>query len=138
MAKKNNYTFEEREKILYMLKKGYTAREIANCTGRTKEAIKKEIQRIKKRLENVKEIEKQANLKKRDRKEALRALNSEVNSFISNSALIDKNRQHYKTSKKGDLVLKKGGYLYTDDMPKRYTNEEGRKWRNAIKHKKKL
>ncbi|WP_338631237.1 hypothetical protein [Clostridium baratii] len=123
MVKKSNYTNEEREKILNMLMAGYTANEIAISTGRSREAIKKEIQRTKKRLrenslKDLKHIEKQAKIKSLDRKGALRALNHEVNSLIGTRALIEKNRTHYRYTKKGNLALKKKEYNYTNDMPK--------------------
>lgn len=123
MVKKSNYTNEEREKILNMLMAGYTAKEIAIRTGRSREAIKKEIQRTKKRLrenslKDLNYIEKQAKIKSLDRRGALRALNKEVNGFISSRALVDKNRNHYKSNRNGDLVLKRKEYNYTNDMPR--------------------
>ena len=124
MVKKSNYTNEEREKILNMLIAGYTAKEIAISTGRSREAIKKEIQRTKKRLrenslKDLNHIEKEAKIKSLDRRGALRALNHEVNSFIGTKELIKKNRTHYSYTKDGNLALKKKVYKYTDDMPRR-------------------
>ncbi|MDQ0149601.1 helix-turn-helix domain-containing protein [Eubacterium multiforme] len=118
MIKKNNYSIEERLKIFDMYKKGYTANEISKTMGRTKGAIQKEIQKFKKELKEKEELTRIAKIKNKERKDAVRALNHEVNSFISNRALIDKNRQHYKTNKKGDLILNKNDYTYTNDMPK--------------------
>ena len=138
MIKKSKYSIEEREKILFMFKKGYTAKEIGKSIGRSKEAIQKEIQKLKKGLKNLDELKKQAEEVRRNRKCAIRAINSEVNSYISSRALISKTRQHYKTSKNGDLILKNNNCEYTSDMPKKFINEEGRKWRNAIKYRKKI
>ncbi|WWU65582.1 hypothetical protein QJR26_04270 [Clostridium baratii] len=117
--RKSNYTEEEREKIFFMFVNGYTAREIGDSIGRTKEAIQKEIQKIKKDLKNLKRVEKRAENTRKDREKAIRALNHEVNSFIGAKALIKKNRTHYRYTKEGNLALKKKEYEYTNDMPKR-------------------
>lgn len=115
-----------------MFKAGYTAGEIGKKIGRSKCGIQKEIQKIKMTLVNLSEIEKQAKIKSIERQEVIKAINYETNSYISSRALIDKNRNHYITNKNGDLVLKKGNYEYTSDMPRRLINAEGREFNKTF------
>ncbi|MBY0756320.1 hypothetical protein K5V21_12765 [Clostridium sardiniense] len=115
MIKKGNYTTEEREKIFSMFKSGYTAKEIGNRIGRTKEAIQKEIQKLKKELKNLDKIEKEAEIIRKDRKNELKIIALENSKIISNISLARVCKSAYQV-KNSKLILKKGND-YCWDMP---------------------
>ena len=130
MVKKSNWTNEEDKKLLELFKLGYTNQVIARKLNRTKEAVKKRLQMLKK-----KEIicEKDRELKQIEIREIKKAINSENNRYLSNRATIRACMSAYKNNSKGDLVLdrkkaKEQGMAFPLDMPYSNINEEIRKF----------
>ena len=130
LVKKSNWTNEEDKKLLELFKLGYTNQVIARKLNRTKEAVKKRLQMLKK-----KEIicEKDRELKQIEIREIKKAINSENNRYLSNRATIRACMSAYKNNSKGDLVLdrkkaKEQGMAFPLDMPYSNINEEIRKF----------
>ena len=130
MVKKSNWTNEEDKELVELFKLGYTNQVIARKLNRTKEAVKKRLQMLKK-----KEIicEKDRELKQIEIREIKKAINSENNRYLSNRATIRACMSAYKNNSKGDLVLdrkkaKEQGMAFPLDMPYSNINEEIRKF----------
>lgn len=130
MVKKSNWTNEEDKKLLELFKLGYTNQVIARKLNRTKEAVKKRLQMIKKQCDIT---EKDRELKQIEIREIKKAINRENNRYLSNRETIRACMSVYKNNDKGDLVLdrKKGkeqGFAFPLDMPYSNVNEEIRKF----------
>lgn len=130
MVKKSNWTNEEDKKLLELFKLGYTNQVIARKLNRTKEAVKKRLQMIKKQCDIT---EKDRELKQIEIREIKKVINSENNRYLSNRETIRACMSVYKNNDKGDLVLdrKKGkeqGFAFPLDMPYSNVNEEIRKF----------
>lgn len=110
---------KEKVKKLY-LEDGLKAPEIAKKLGYNSETVKKCIQR---NFQGYKDQYKHkvAVIK---RKEALRAVNSEANRYITPRAFIKKNRTAYKTKENGDIVIDREiAPVVPWDMPRCLKNE---------------
>lgn len=136
---KNNYSDSDEKIIIELYLQGYNAREIGMKVGRTKEAIQKKLQDMKKKdqLENKKELDNEISRIRRKRefekKETLKALNYENNKFMSDKVVALKNPSAYKVNEKGDWILDKDkGYVFTEDMPKRLNNTELREYEKRL------
>lgn len=130
LVKKSNWTNEEDKELVELFKLGYTNQIIARKLNRTKEAVKKRLQMLKK-----KELicEKDRELKQIEIREIKKAINSENNRYLSNRATIRACMSAYKNNSKGDLVLdrkkaKEQGMAFPLDMPYSNINEEIRKF----------
>lgn len=123
---------KKKKRVRELYREGYNSTEIAKIITEenlqdgiykktTPEAIKKCIQR------NFKDLKKENKINRIARKETIKALNYESNRFISDKALILKNRSVYKTNANGDIVLKKEkevGCFFPADLPKRLVNSD--------------
>lgn len=143
MVKKNNWTNEEDEKLIYFFQKGNYAREIAKKLNRTKGSVDKRVQKLKKegRLKELRALEREK--RRIENREIKRAINRENNNFLSNRATIKASMSAYKNNDKGDLVLdinkaKNQGFVYTMDMPGIIVNEEIREFNKVDKNNKEL
>lgn len=130
MVKKSNWTNDEDSKLIELFNLGYTSKKIGSELNRTKEAVQKRIQMLKK-----KEIicEKNRKLKQIECREVKKAINRESSKFLSNRATIKACISAYKNNRMGDLVLdrKKAneqGFAFPIDMPGVSVNEEIRKF----------
>ena len=101
-------------KDLYVV--GYNAREIANKLGHKYENVQKYIQR---NLKEFKEINKQNRVIK---KEMIRAVDNMNNSYISNSAILEWNRQSYDYNENGNIVFNEKHGARPLDLPKTFYN----------------
>lgn len=131
MVKKSNWTNDEDLKLIELFNLGYTSKGIGAELNRTKEAVQKRIQMLKK-----KEIisEKNRKLKQIENREIKKAINSESSKFLSNRATIKACMSAYKNNSRGDLVLdrkkaKEQGIAFPIDMPGVSVNEEIRKFK---------
>lgn len=121
---------KKKKRVRELYKSGYNATEIAQIITKenekegiykktTRESIKKCTQR------NFKELKKEHKENAKARKEVERALNYESKKYISDKALILKNRSVYETRENGDIVLRKEeDYVFASDMPKRLVNQD--------------
>lgn len=121
---------KKKKRVRELYKSGYNATEIAQIITKenekegiykktTRESIKKCIQR------NFKDLKKEHKENAKARKEVERALNYESKKYISDKALILKNRSVYETRENGDIVLRKEeDYVFASDMPKRLVNQD--------------
>lgn len=130
MVKKNNWTNEEDLKLIEMFNLGYTSRGIAKKINRTKEAVQKRVQMLKKK-ELISEEDRK--LKQIEHREIKKAINRESSKFLSNRATIKACMSAYKNNSRGDLVLdrkkaKEQGLAFPIDMPGVSVNEEIRKF----------
>ncbi|MBS6502474.1 hypothetical protein [Clostridium tertium] len=130
MIKKSNWTNDEDSKLIELFNLGYTSKEIGLELNRTKEAIQKRIQMLKK-----KEIisEKNRKLKQIECREIKKSINRESSKFLSNRATIKACISAYKNNSMGDLVLdrkkaKEQGLAFPIDIPGVSVNEEIRKF----------
>jgi len=130
VVKKSNWTNDEDSKLIELFNLGYTSKGIAAELNRTKEAVQKRIQMLKK-----KEIicEKNRKLKQIEYREIKKAINRESSNFLSNRATIKACISAYKTNSMGDLILdrkkaKEQGLAFPIDMPGVSVNEEIRKF----------
>lgn len=130
MVKKSNWLVEEDEKLIELFKLGYSNHLIGKKLNRTKEAVKKRLQMLKKR-----DIisEKERELKQIEIREIKKAINSENNRYLSNKGTIRVCMSAYKSNCKGDLVLdrkkaKEQGIAFPLDLPGASINEEIRKF----------
>lgn len=134
----NKGSWREDDKILIeMFNNGCTASEISIKLNRTKEATKKRIQYLKRQGVI---FERDRKLKQIEKREINKAINYEINKFMSNGSLIRASLSAYKNNSLGDLVLdiekaKRYGYEYTDDMPKRLENEGIREYNKTFLYK---
>ena len=116
----------DKQQIERLYLKGYNYLEIANTFKWKPESVRKCIQRNFKDLKSNHEAE-------RERRKAIdKALNREVNSFMSGRSFVKTNPSVYKQNNKGDLVLKKGTVCYTNDTPKVLRNEELREYEKTF------
>jgi uncharacterized protein YjcR len=107
---------KELVKELYL--KGYDAVRIAKKLGKSKEAVRKCIQR------NFSHLKKKHDISLIQKKEEVKATNYEANRWISDKSFILKNRTAYKTLPSGDIVINKEvSGLITWDTPRRLVNE---------------
>ena len=140
MVKKSNWTLECDKRLIELFNLGYTSKQIAKKLNRTKEAVQKRIQMLKK-----KELicEKDRELKQTEIREIKKAINIENNRYLSNRETIRACMSVYKNNDKGDLVLdrKKGkeqGFAFPLDMPYSNVNEEIRKFEKFEENNKEL
>ena len=140
MVKKSNWTLECDKRLIELFNLGYTSKQIAKKLNRTKEAVQKRIQMLKK-----KELicEKYRELKQTEIREIKKAINIENNRYLSNRETIRACMSVYKNNDKGDLVLdrKKGkeeGFAFPLDMPYSNVNEEIRKFEKFEENNKEL
>lgn len=135
----NKGSWREDDKILIeMFNNGYTALEISIKLNRTKEATQKRIQYLKKKKII---FERNRKLKQIELREINKAINYENSKLMSDSSLIKSSLSAYKNNSKGDLVLdrekaKMNGYEYTNDMPSKLRNTEGREYDKTFVYKK--
>lgn len=116
--------------LIEMFNNGCTALEISIKLNRTKEATQKRIQYLKKNKIIFESNRKQRQIELR---EINKAINYENSKFMSDRSLVKSSLSAYKNNSKGDLVLDKekakaNGYEYTNDMPRRLGNNEGREY----------
>lgn len=142
MVKKSAWDKEEDNKLIELYKKGYYAKQIAKKLDRTKEAVYKRIQKLKKegKIEDLKALEREK--RRVVNKEIRRAINRENSNFLSTRATIKASMSAYKNNEVGDLVLdrkkaKKDGFVYSWDMPSRSLNEEIRAFNKIYENRKK-
>lgn len=140
MVKKGNWTNDEDLRLIELFNLGYTSKKIGENLNRTKEAVQKRIQMLKK-----KEIicEKNRKLKQIEIREIEKAINRENSNFLSNKATIKASMSAYKNNDKGDLVLdiKKAneqGFSYSWDMPGKSLNEDIREFNKLEENNKPL
>lgn len=130
MVKKSNWTNEEDKKLLELFKLGYTNQVIARKLNRTKEAVKKRLQMLKKQCDIT---EKDRELKQIEIREIKKAINRENSRHLSNRATIKACMSFYKNNSRGDLVLdrkkaKEQGIAFPLDLPGASINEEIRRF----------
>ncbi len=133
MVKKSNWTLECDKRLIELFNLGYTSKQIAKKLNRTKEAVQKRIQMLKK-----KELicEKYRELKQIEIREIKKAINRENSQYLSNRATIRACMSAYKNNSKGDLVLDKNkakeqGFVYSWDMPGESINEDIREFKKV-------
>ena len=86
-------------------------------------------------------FERNRKLKQIELREINKAINYENSKLMSDSSLIKSSLSAYKNNSKGDLVLdrekaKMNGYEYTNDMPSKLRNTEGREYDKTFVYKK--
>lgn len=138
MVKKNNWNSEDDRKLIYFHQRGYYAREIAKKLNRTKGAVDKRIQKLKKegKIKEVKTLERK--IRSLERKDIRKIENRENNKFLSNRSTIKVSMSVYRFNNIGDLILdvkkaKEQGYYYPIDMPKKLENTEKRLYNKSFK-----
>ena len=131
MVRKSNWSNDEDLKLIELFNLGYMSKDIGIELNRTKEAVQKRIQMLKR-----KEIisEKNRRLKQIENREIKKAINSESSKFLSNRATIKACMSAYKNNSRGDLILdrkkaKEQGIAFPIDMPGVSVNEEIRKFK---------
>jgi hypothetical protein len=108
----------DKEEVRYLYLKGFNAVEIAKKLRANIEAVRKCIQR------NLSHLKKQHEMALTQRKEEIKAVNSQSKNYISDKSFILKNRSIYETLPNGDIVLKKEARkIVTWDTPRRLVNE---------------
>ena len=140
VIKKNNWTNSEDSKLIELFNLGYISKEIAVELNRTKDAVQKRIQLLKKKGIIC---EKDRKLKQIEYKEIKKAINRESSKFLSNRATIKACSSAYKNNSIGDLVLdrkkaKEQGIAFPIDMPGVSVNEEIRKFKKFEEKNRKL
>ncbi|WP_302570305.1 hypothetical protein [uncultured Clostridium sp.] len=126
------------ELLIIMFNNGCTALDISIKLNRTKEAVQKRIQYLKRKKVI---FEGNRKLKQIELREINKAINYESSKFMSNRSLVKSSLSAYKNNSKGDLVLDKekakaNGYEYTSDMPRKLGNNEGREYDKTFLYKK--
>ncbi|WP_297714516.1 hypothetical protein [Clostridium sp.] len=128
------------ELLTIMFNNGCTALDISIKLNRTKEAVQKRIQYLKRKKVI---FESNRKLKQIELREINKAINYESSKFMSNRSLVKSSLSAYKTNSLGDLVLdieksNRDGYEYTLDMPKRLGNEEIRQYNKTFLYSKEI
>ena len=128
------------ELLTIMFNNGCTALDISIKLNRTKEAVQKRIQYLKRKKVI---FESNRKLKQIELREINKAINYESSKFMSNRLLVKSSLSAYKTNSLGDLVLdieksNRDGYEYTLDMPKRLGNEEIRQYNKTFLYSKEI
>ena len=131
MVKKSNWTNDEDSKLIELFNIGYTSKKIGAKLDRTKEAVQKRIQLLKKKGIICEEDRK---LKQIEYREIKKAINRESSKFLSNSATVKACISAYTHNSRGDLILdrkkaKEQGIAFPIDMPGVSVNEEIRKFK---------
>ena len=131
MVKKSNWTNDEDLKLIELFNLGYTSKGIGAELNRTKEAVQKRIQLLKKKGIICEEDRK---LKQIEYREIKKAINRESSKFLSNSATVKACISAYTHNSRGDLILdrkkaKEQGIAFPIDMPGVSVNEEIRKFK---------
>lgn len=129
--KKGNWKGEEDLKVVELFYLGYTAREIGAEIDRSKEAVQKRIQFLKRKniineedrnylvLKNKESLRLRENLPKQVKREINRALNSESNKYITGSNLGKQCKSAYENYGGGKRLKKETeDMVYPSDMPK--------------------
>ncbi|MHC9413523.1 hypothetical protein [Clostridium perfringens] len=129
--KKDNWTREEDLKVVELFHLGYTAREIGAEIDRSKEAVQKRIQFLKRKnvineedrnylvLKNKDSLRLWKNYPERVKREINRALNHESNKYITGSSLGKQCKSAYENYSGGKRLKKETeDMVYPSDMPK--------------------
>ncbi|MCR1821888.1 hypothetical protein [Terrisporobacter muris] len=115
----------DRIKSLYL--KGYNSKEISNILELKEDRVR---QYITRNFLEYKEIHRHNRLKEKDIK---RAIDNQVNSFISNKNFLKQNRQAYKYNKNMNITFdEKNNGVRTDDVPKTFYRENTEEWNTYI------
>ena len=107
-------------KDLYVV--GYNAREIANKLGHKYENVQKYIQMREYISKNLSEYKIEHKKNRVIKKEMIRAVDNMNNSYISNSAILEWNRQSYDYNENGNIVVNEKHGARPLDLPKTFYN----------------
>ncbi|MDM0612396.1 hypothetical protein QTH09_15385 [Clostridium perfringens] len=129
--KKSNWTKEDDLKVIELFYLGYTAREIGAEIDRSKEAVQKRIQFLKRKnvineedknylvLKNKNSLRLWETYPERVKREINRALNHESNKYITGSSLGKQCKSAYENYSGGKRLKKeREDMVYPSDMPK--------------------
>ena len=129
--KKSNWTKEDDLKVIELFYLGYTAREIGAEIDRSKEAVQKRIQFLKRKnvineedknylvLKNKNSLRLWETYPERVKREINRALNHESNKYITGSNLGKQCKSAYENYSGGKRLKKETeDMVYPSDMPK--------------------
>lgn len=117
-----------RDRIKKLYVKGYSSKEISNFLELTEERVRKYITR---NFLEYKEIHRNNRL---EQKSIKRAIDTQVNSYMSNKSFLKQNRQAYKYNKNLNIVFDEKNGVRTNDVPKAFYREANIKDYSRIIH----